>query len=328
MIKTLRITSVVAVILAGIFLVFPVVFGVRRSDERIEKVLSSPGVIEQFKKTKGGRAKGSENRVSPLVQQAEAFALYLNPPEPQTVKPAPGRSRPTIQPDMAVTPKFKVLATCRHEERPELSQALIDEPGKGRHWVRQSSRVGHLLIEEVKDGLVVVKSSEETFERMLEQKPETGPVAGAPPVSARAGGQSRVKKPTLPPLGRSAASVRAAAAAASAARTVSKPPQPPRSAEDNAKMEELVNRLRGLQRSSKSDKTSSGPSDEERAAQIEELISKFKSSRVCTQEAKRLGNLRKKLNGAQEDPHRSQPAPTDEGKVDASPPKQNESAEE
>ncbi|MGD8499632.1 MAG: hypothetical protein PVJ86_03240 [Phycisphaerales bacterium] len=325
MIKTLRITSVIAVILAGIFLVFSVVFGVR-SDEGIEKVLSSPGLIEQFKKTRGRQAKDSEDEVSPLVQQAEAFALYLSPPKPQTVKPAPGRNRPTIQPDLAVTPKFKVLATCRHEGRPELSQVLIDEPGKGRHWVRQSSRVGHLFIEEVKDGLVVVKSSEETFERMLEQKPETAPVGAAPPVSTstRAGGQSRVK-PALPALGRSAASVRAAAGAP---RTVSKPPQPPRSAEDDAKMQELVDRLRGLRKSSKSDKTNSGPSDEERAAQIEELISKFKSSRVGAAEAKRLGNLGKTLNGAQEDPNRSQPAPTDEGKVEASPSKQNGSAEE
>jgi hypothetical protein len=324
MIKTLRITSVIAVILAGIFFFFSVVFGVR-SDEGIEKVLSSPGVIEQFKKTRGGLTKGNENRVSPLVQQAEAFALYLNPPQPQTVKPAPGRKRPSTQPDMAVTPKFKVFATCRHEGHPELSQVLIDEPGKGRHWVRQSSMVGHLRIEQVKDGLVVVKSSEKTFELMVEQKPETGPVAGAPPVSARTGGQGRVNRPTLPPLGRSAASVRAGAGAA---RTVSKPPQPPRSAEDSAKMEELVNRLRGLQKSSKSDKTNSGPSDEERDAQIEKLISTFKSSRVSTQEAKRLGNLGKTLNGAQEDPNRSQPAPTDEGKVEANPSKQNGSAEE
>jgi hypothetical protein len=324
MIKTLRITSVIAVILAGIFFFFSVVFGVR-SDEGIEKVLSSPGVIEQFKKTRGGRAKGSENRVSPLVQQAEAFALYLNPPQPQTVKPAPGRKRPNTQPDMAVTPKFKVFATCRHEGHPELSQVLIDEPGKGRHWVRQSSMVGHLRIEQVKDGLVVVKSSEKTFELMVEQKPETGPVAGAPPVSARTGGQGRVNKPTLPPLGRGAASVRTGAGAA---RTVSKPPQPPRSAEDSAKMEELVNRLRGLQKSSKSDKTNSGPSDEERDAQIEKLISTFKSSRVSTEEAKRLGNLGKTLNGAQEDPNRSQPVPTDEGKVEANPSKQNGSAEE
>jgi hypothetical protein len=325
MIKTLRITSVIAVILAGIVLVFPVVFGVR-SDEGIEKFLSSPGLIEQFKKTRGGQARDSEDEVPPLVLQAEAFALYLNPPKAQTVKPAPGRSRPTIQPDIAVTPKFKVLATCRHEGRPELSQVLIDEPGKGRHWVRQSSRVGHSLIEEVRDGLVVVKSGEETYERMIEQKPETGSVGAAPPVSTstRAGGQSRVI-PTLPASRRSVVGARAAA---SAARTASRPPQPLRSAEDTARMEELVNRLRSLQKSSKSDKTSSGPSDEERKAQIEELISTFRSSRVSAQEAKRLGNLGKTLNGAQEDPNRSRPAPVDGDKVEPAPSEQNGSGEQ
>ena len=47
MIKTLRITSVVAAILAVILFIFPVVFG-GRSDERIEGFLNSPSVIEKF----------------------------------------------------------------------------------------------------------------------------------------------------------------------------------------------------------------------------------------------------------------------------------------
>ncbi len=82
MIKTLRITSIVAAVLAVIFLVFfvfPVVFG-GYSDEHLEQSLDSPGVIERFNKNVGNKAKTGQDEISPLVQQAGAFALYLNPP--------------------------------------------------------------------------------------------------------------------------------------------------------------------------------------------------------------------------------------------------------
>ena len=315
MIKTLRITSIVAAILAGIFFVFPVVFGVR-NNEQIEKFLSSPGVIEQFKQTRGDQAKRDDSRVSPLVQQAEAFALYLNPPPKPTIPQTLAKDKTTsIIREMPVTPKFKVLGTSVFNGNPEMSLALIDEPGKGRHWVRQSSTVGHLLIEQIKEGLVVVKGGEGTFELALEKKQEKSPLEGPSPVSAGTSFQSRVKS-ALPATGRTAGGVK---------ETISKPPQPDRTPEQNAKMEELVDRLKELQRISKSDKTTSGPSDEERNAQIEELISKFRAERVSTEEAKKLGSLGEKLKGIQEDPNQSPPA-ADKGTVEADQSKSNNSA--
>jgi len=315
MIKTLRITSIVAAILAGIFFVFPVVFGVR-NNEQIEKFLSSPGVIEQFKQTRGDQAKRDDSRVSPLVQQAEAFALYLNPPPIPTTTQAPVKDKTaSIIRDMPVTPKFPVYATIFCPENPKLSQALIDEPGRGRHWVRQSSTVGHFLIEQIKEGLVIVKGGEGTFELALEKKQEKSPLEGTSPVSSGIGTKSRIKPPALA-TGRTAADVK---------ETISKPPQPPiRTLEQNAKLEELVDKLKELQRSSKSDKTTSGPSDEERTVRIEELISKFRAERVSAEEAKRLGNLGERLKGIQEDPNKSPPA-TDEGTVEASQSKPNNS---
>jgi len=72
MIKTLRVTSIVAAVSAVIFLiffVFPVVFGFH-SNEDLEESLNSPGVIERFNKTVGNKAKADQDEVSPLVQQA------------------------------------------------------------------------------------------------------------------------------------------------------------------------------------------------------------------------------------------------------------------
>ena len=314
MIKTLRITSVVAAILAGVFFVFPVVYGVR-SDESIDEFLSLPSVREKFEDVADSKAKTGESRVSPLVEQAEAFALYLNPLKTTVQKTSIG-PKTTISSRVSVTPKFKVFGTSYCAGNPELSQALIDEPGRERRWVRQSGKVGHLLIEQVKDGLIIVKSSDKTFEIPVEQKPETGIFNRSSPVSTKTGSLSRAR-PSLPSSGKITAGI---------TRPISTPRKLGKSGDNKEKMGELVNRLKDLQRDSMSDKTASGLSSEERSARIAELISKFKSSRVSAEEAKKLDNIGEEPKGIRKDTNPSLPE-ANKGKVEVNPPKPDTSAE-
>jgi hypothetical protein len=86
-------------------------------------------------------------------------------------------------------------------------------------------------------------------------------------------------------------------------------------------LEELADRLKEIQTSFRSDKTDSGPSAEERAALMDKLISNYKSSRVGTEEAKKLGDLGKQLKNFRGDPNRSQP--TTSGGKSRSKPAQN-----
>jgi hypothetical protein len=321
MIKTLRITSVVAAILAGVFFVFPVVYGVR-SDERIDGFLKQPSVREKFEDVADNKAKAVESRVSPLVEQAEAFALYLNPLKTTVEKTSMGAKATSISSKLAVTPKFPVYATIFYPENPDLSQALIDEPGRGRHWVRQSSKVGHLFIEQVKDGLVVVKGGQETFELEIEKVPETRSLTRTSPISSLRRGQSP-SMPASPVSGRTATGYR---------RT--NMPRKIQSDDDDEKMDQFVDRLKDLKRNSASDKTNSGLSDEERAARdeeraarIEELISKFKSTRVSAEESKKLGNMGEELKDIQDDKD-SSPSEADEDNEEASPSEPNTPPEE
>jgi len=316
MIKTLRITSVVAAILAGIFFVFPVVYGVR-SDERVDEFLKLPSVREKFENVSDNKENAGESRVSPLVEQAEAFALYLNPLKPTVQKTSIGPKTTDISGKVSVTPKFKVFGTIYCAGNPELSQALIDEPGGGRRWVRQSGKVGHLLIEQVKDGIVVVKSSDQTFELLVEEIPETSIPNRSSPVSTKTSSLSRAKT-SLPSSGRTAAGI--------TRRPIS--PGKPETSEDNEeKMGDLVDRLKDLQRDSKSDKTAPELSSEERAARIEELISKFKSTRVSAEEAKKLGNLGEELKGVRKDTNQSVPV-TNTGEIEAGTPEETDKTDE
>ncbi len=286
MIKTLRITSIVAVVLAVVIFVFSVSYGFR-SDENIKEFLNLPGVIEKFTAAEGQRAQASNSQISPLVQQARAFALYLNPPAPNVPKNLQAGHGPgKIGTQLNVTPKFKVIGTSYYEQRPELSLALIDEPGKGIHWVKQSTTVGHLYIEQVKDGLVIVKSGTETFELIAEHNP---------PKTTSSSSVNVPKKPFN---------------TVSSKPSVQKPPSRDRNLgkrepskvqkvlnniERDEKLDELYENLKKIQRNSDFNTTDSEFNEKEKARQIEKLISNFKASYVSPEEAKKLEDFGEQL---------------------------------
>lgn len=311
MIKTLRITSVVAAILAGVFFVFPVVYGVR-GDKTVDEFLKLPSVKEKFENAADIRAKAVESRTSPLVEQAEAFASYLNPLKPTIQKPSM-TGRTTIDNRLSVTPKFRVFATSVCATNPRLSLALIDEPGKGRYWVRQSEKVGHLFVDQVSDGFVVIKGSEQTFQLKIEEKAESGPLKT--PLTPSLNRGQYLPKSTPAVSGKAIGSFR---------RTTAIAPKPRANVVDDEKAGEFVNKLKDLQKSSGMNQTDSELSKEEkeeRNARIQELISKFKATRVGAEESKKLGNMGeelkdKKASGNKDDEGKTE---DDSSKPDSSP---------
>jgi hypothetical protein len=303
MIKTLHITSIITVVLAVGFIVFPAVFGVR-SDEQIEEFLSSAGAIEKFKnKASGDKNKISESQVSPLVKQAKAFALYLDPPAPIR-KPDEGAAKVAEKPSTirqpSITPKFKLVATSCYALRPEMSLALIDEPGEGLHWVRQSAKVGHLIIEQIKDGLVVVRSGEKNYEVTAERKEETSLLKGA--VLGQTGAKS-----TLPVLDKPAFDkVGASADVGQAGITSSGVSQP--SAEESAElMDVVIEQLKAMQAGGGASDANSEPAGRqtEGAALMKEAISAIEAMRVTAEEASKLERLGKTMKDIQHDPNQA-----------------------
>lgn len=168
MLRILKITSILIAICAVGFIVFLVVFGLQ-GYRQIPEFLNAPGAIGKFKKLAKTTGE-NEDQTSPLVKHAKAFALRINPPppvKPKRPKAAPrkrvAKKAPAPKPKAPVRAKFKLVATCRYEQQPGRSLALLDRPPQGPKWYCQGDEVGHLTIQQVKDGSVVCSDGQELF---------------------------------------------------------------------------------------------------------------------------------------------------------------------
>jgi len=267
MIKIFRIKTIIVAVLAVVFVVAsPVVLG-SQNDKNIEEFLKSPGIVEEFKKAGGEKVRRTDGQISPLVKQAKSFALYLDPPPKPKAKAKPTKKykpKATPKPAGPVTTKFKLIGTSFYASRPELSFALIDEPGKGFRWLRQSSSVGHLVVEEIKDGIVVIRDGQRTYDLIAERKPRKSLVRGkgAAPVEG--------SKPSVPET----------------EPTVNKE-------------EVLENIMERIESVVAPDSTDSQPAAEASDSSMQELLSAIEAMRAQSEESEKLNDLGQKLKSIQ-----------------------------
>jgi len=286
MLKTLKITSFLAVGLAVVVILLPAVFGIRK-DPKLERFLDSPGAVEQFKKAAADTEKASSTQASPLVKQAQQFALYLNPPatRPETV-PRKSPVKPVRPRTAPVSSKFSLIGTCVYPNEPNMSFALIDQPGKGLRWVRQASKVGHSNIVQIKDGIVVVTDGKGTHEIKAPRKQRT----------------NLLKSSSVPTTGSSPS------ATADAGLKVEKPPAVSREQpidvgqeQQQKMMAQFLAELKAMQ--AEADTGREGVDSSE----IQEFIAELESVRVTPKETEKLEDLAKQLQQKNQDPNRVEP---------------------
>ncbi|MBN2512485.1 MAG: hypothetical protein JXB18_06065 [Sedimentisphaerales bacterium] len=167
MLRTLRITSFILFIAAVGAVVFVLFFAWRQNAE-VQAFLDQPSIVEQLKKTTNTTAQ-KVDAISPLVAQAAAFALRIDPPPPPAPLPQPKtveNPRTPVQPpvtpvDVGIKPpvstaKFDLVATAKYKSHPEKSLALLNMVSEGYKWYRQGETVGRFTIHEVKEGSIVL----------------------------------------------------------------------------------------------------------------------------------------------------------------------------
>ena len=178
MMQALKLVGILVAMCAVGSVVLVVFLGIQ-GDQEIEALLKAPGAIEEFRKLAKTTDQG-QDKVSPLVKFAKDFALRINPPPPPKPPKRTPKSRVSRKetpaapkPKASVKAKFKLLATCRYEQQPARSLALLDMPVKGIKWYRQGDSVGHLTIQEVKAGSIVCGDGQELFVPVSKKKTKT-----------------------------------------------------------------------------------------------------------------------------------------------------------
>ena len=147
-----------------------------QGDARLEEFLNGPSAVERFKARGGGSGARSAEE-PPLVVQAKALALLLNPPKsPErasaagvAAKPSPGA--PAVRP-AAPSVRFKLCGTSYYPNEPQRSMALISDVGAaegGERWVKEGAQVGHFVIHEIRRGVIVYRDGEQLREMAVER---------------------------------------------------------------------------------------------------------------------------------------------------------------
>jgi hypothetical protein len=298
MIRTLRITSIVAGVLAvGLLVVFSAV-GVK-ADPELERLLKSPSVVEQYLRNKDRPLSTGVASSSRLDELAKGFARMINPPplgqpgDGSANKAGPQNARSAAP---RVSGKFKLLATSFSAGDPNLSRAFIEMPtvDQKRSWVRvgQSIEREGWTIQSIKDGAVVYGDGQQNQEILVEERParisllDTGE-----PRAPRASTTPEVATGTeVPPAQPSAV---APPGAPSRTRVVRRPmsasaasplPRPAGADQNTRDLEKLADRLRNL-RTDANDNVL--PPDKEKLKQqaMEALVARLQASRAGQAEA-------------------------------------------
>jgi len=105
---------------------------------------------------------------SPLLEQAEAFALYLNPPKPPPRREAslPAVSAVSVSPPPAPrppspTPQFRILAISYYRSSPDKSLAMVWDANKGGYWIKKGDRLGHFVVERIEKEAIIYRDGDQ-----------------------------------------------------------------------------------------------------------------------------------------------------------------------
>jgi hypothetical protein len=212
----MQIASILSLVATG--LIFAPCLTRGSHDDCVDRLLAGPSAVERFLQNRPD-ASIKEDRLPPLVEQAQILALYLNPPRAPVasipasksavatpVRPAPpgGNVTPVTQIQPASSsPKFELHGISYYRQKPERSMALVLEPGGNRRWVHPGEQLGHLTIERIDCNSVVCRDGGQT--QVLALAPNEAltkyarSIKGPEVIAAPKQAQNETKGPEVPP---------------------------------------------------------------------------------------------------------------------------------
>jgi hypothetical protein len=147
-----------------------------QDDPRLDEIRNRPSAIEMLKASVSRSGDCLEDR-PPLIIEAEALALVLNPPKRPERLPVSARTNsrpemPSIRP-MVPSVNFKLRATSYYPNQPSRSMALIGEAGSAEgneRWVKEGSSLGRFVIAEIRRGSVTYWDGDHVCEMAVQRR--------------------------------------------------------------------------------------------------------------------------------------------------------------
>lgn len=299
MIKTLRITGVAAVAFAGVVLTsllgpVPLIHLGDKNDQRMEKVLSSLGAVEQFQKLHGDKNASGKDAKPPLVRQAELFKDII---DPRIVAPAsttartetPRLTQPMKGPPVQPTAQFTLIGTSCSPSDSNLSFAYVRETGKNEaKWYQCGDALGHLTIKEVRENSILCWDGQHDREVPIEAVPDR--------VSLMMSGDAAISSVETPVSQSAPVPVKVSESPAILPRTSPRSVLPPAmrggasklADDERAAVSELLDKVKKMNAAGPDANVATAA---ERRALTEKLVSELRSSRVSPQETRNLENM-------------------------------------
>lgn len=151
-----------------------------RADPQIAEVLARPSALSRWVEMRTSEPDCS-GPTEPLLVQAGLLASYLTPPTPERppAEPLPPARSPA--PVRRATPiqYFQLFATSYYPSQPDKSMALVGEAQSQRRdarWVRAGSPLGHLVVQEVRRGVILCRDGERLVEMRVPQQAVATPL--------------------------------------------------------------------------------------------------------------------------------------------------------
>jgi hypothetical protein len=156
----------VVVVLAGLLLASVTGFASIKTldtetDEELTAVLSAASVVERFQERQGDLEQSRQEAISPLVREAEQYALILDPPKPvqertNRIVRDTGRPRRPNSTPVVTTAKFELVGTSYSAAGQADCLAYIRmQDGKTYKWVEVGDVIGHMTIKQINRDSIV-----------------------------------------------------------------------------------------------------------------------------------------------------------------------------
>ncbi len=163
MVKAMRAISLLSLFCAGLLFWR----GGRQLLQNVALAQLAPGTPgKEHLLTLQNRSKDAGPSASPLVEQAAAFALYLNPPQPPppaqpVVTAPPVVSLPPTPRPPSPTPQFRLLGISYNRSDPDRSLAMVWDVGQEGRWIRKGDRLGHFVVERIEKETLVYRDGDQ-----------------------------------------------------------------------------------------------------------------------------------------------------------------------